>query len=108
MANTTLIARFLKEIDEQDLWDDRREYQEEDLQRMYGLDEEGAKLLWLNIQAKTDPSYDAYKIEKEEAPHALEFIQESLHQSLEGWGEDEKVVINAFLAEMARCIDEWE
>ena len=44
---------------------------------------------------------DRYGLEEKYASIVLENIQESLHQSLDGWTEEEKVVIQAYLADLA-------
>ena len=62
------------------------------------LTDEDAQLLWLNIKSVSDPQY---KIMKKDSEQVGSMIKEALHQGLDGWTDDQKMVINAFLADIA-------
>ncbi len=108
MANLTRVVEILAEINEEDLMDDRREYDVEDLMTGYEIDEATAVMLRLNIEARTDETHNVLMIQEAEAVPMLKIIQENVQAGLDGWTEEEKAVIIAFLSDVAVATDEWE
>ncbi len=82
-------------------WDDMHEWDREDFSNAYQVGPEGAALLDYIVREETDSRYNAYGLKDEMAPFVLENIQEGLHQSLDGWTEEQKIVIRAYLADLA-------
>lgn len=104
----TKIAQIYQEIVDNGDFDNVREFDVEQFQQTYELDEPEAYILWENVQAHVDATHDVNQVTDEEAPSFLEIIREDLHQGLDGWTESDKMVIRAYLAATARAVDEWE
>ncbi len=97
-------------MDDDVLLHDRREYDQEMLAEMYLLSEEQSHYLHLLIKLQFDPNYKSlYDIipsnkkepdatERQEA--VCEVIGESMHQSLDGWSDGEKVIITLYLMDL--------
>jgi hypothetical protein len=87
-------------IDEGNL-DDRREYQPEDLAKMYQLTVAESEDLHYLIQRIFDPSVQ--RIEDCSSEIVKEAIVESLHSSLDGWdNEHDRTVILRFVDDLTR------
>ena len=98
----TELTRIVQEWDDEDPnWDDLLEHDVEDLEQKYQLSRDDAGLLQMIILEQTNDLYNAYGLDDWLAPLVLENIQEGLHQSLDGWTEDQKIVIRAYLADLS-------
>ncbi len=82
-------------------WDDMHEWDVDEISTRYMWTEEQATMFWYYLQEQMNPQFNMYGLNKEWAPYVLENIQESLHQSLDGWTEEQKLVIRAYLADLA-------
>jgi len=90
--------KIYREIIDKYQVNDRREYDEDQLETMYGLGKEGSKHLWLLIQSVTN---DDYVIGNKDPVKVTECLAEAVHEGLEGWSDPDKAVILAFLADTA-------
>jgi hypothetical protein len=61
-------------------------------------------LLWLNLQAQW---LEDYTITSADPKAVSEVIGEAIHGGLEGWTEAQKMVIGAFLADIAKGARLW-
>ncbi len=91
------LGRVWRSMIDQDLIDDRREYDIDMLQKMYVLNKDDAKVLYLAIQGITDPRRSYHQ----GGAHVfLEMVQEAIHQGLDGWSDHDQMVIVAFLSDI--------
>ena len=98
---TQIVHEWEYEDGKEPNWDDLREHDNEDLMSKYCLPRDAASLLGYIIKEETDHRFNAYGLEDKFAPIVLENIQESLHQSLDGWTDEQKIIIRAYLADLA-------
>ncbi len=102
MTNLKELSELLQELEDQDLMEDRSEYDVEDLMKAYDLDHHDASTLYLCIRGRTIGSeHDMYRLDKDHSKALLEAIQESIHQWHDGWEDEEKIIIEAFLSDIA-------
>ncbi len=67
----------------------------------YGMTNYDAGLMWALVAETTDPKYNTYGVKDEDAELYLEQLQESMHQSFEGFSVEDRIVIRAYLADIA-------
>lgn len=105
---TDIVAEVCEQLDEdEELFNDRREYTVEDLARAYSVPEEEAVLIFNWIQSRVNPRYSVYGNGADFTKGSEELgnmIKESLHQGLDGWSAYQKVVIEAYLADIGLAI----
>lgn len=90
------------DIDENGNWDDLNEHSPEDLKNKYDVSENDADILWMVIQSRTDNRRNIYDLDNEVfGQSVLTTIQEALHQGLDGWTEEQGLIIQAFLSDLA-------
>lgn len=92
------VADIIQQIDDADLWDDRRYYSGDMLKDFYALDDHDAALLYNNIQAYCNVDY---RWTAQPEGQLIETLHEAAHQGYDGWTPAEKVIIEAFLADIA-------
>ncbi len=111
LPHLAMVYQVWQGLDEADLLDDRREYDEEELATSYPeLNEIQVSYLHELIQLPFNPDYRSlYSItpNNDAEPDAQlrmscvsETIGECMHNSLEGWSDGEKVVIELFLMDL--------
>ena len=101
-------------IQDTEVLEDRREYDQEMLSTMYGLNEEQSHYLHQLIKLQFDPNYTDlysmipstragdYRNHKDRLIDAVvETFGESMHQSFDGWEDGEKVIISLYLMDVA-------
>lgn len=99
----------INQIDEGQLdADDLREYSTEMLADRFELTEEDAGTVALILAEQTDPRFNMYDMPAEKADLVLVTIQESIHQSFDGWPEEHQLVIRAYLADLAHAVSQSE
>ena len=72
-----------------------------DLQMYYDLTETEARLLFLVIKGREEKVNCAYSLTEAHGNALVEMVTEAIHQGLDGWEPDERIVIEAFLADLA-------
>jgi hypothetical protein len=84
--------------------EDRREYEKDQLQKMYNLTETEADQLYRLVQGEFTDKTSLYRSNwtetqqnMEDAVLLAETISESIHQGYDGWSDEEKVVIQLYL-----------
>ena len=98
----TKLTDAWSEIDEHGNWDDLAEHSPEDLRNKFDVSEEDSDILWMVIQSRTDNRRSTYDLDRhEKGIKYLGNIQEALHQSLDGWTEEQGLIIQAFLSDVA-------
>ncbi len=73
----------------------------------YHLNDEEVGLLYqyLGMVPEGEPTpTNMYSIPTEDAGKVLECLQESIHQSFDGWPDNQKVVIQAYLHDIAYAV----
>ena len=73
-------------------------------ERFKYLSYDDQSLLWLNVQANW---LEDYTITSADPKAVSEVVAEAMHGDLDGWKEDQKVVIRAFLADIAYAAKHW-
>lgn len=91
------IGQIWKDIVDHDLLDDRFEYDPDELAMSYALDKDDSMVLWLAIQGTQDPDRS---IDQQRPEAIIEALVEADHQDLDGWTDDHKVVIRAFMSDI--------
>jgi len=101
MTNTNdQLYKIYQDMRDQGVLEDRREYEEGDLAKMYGLDLEHSTKLYLMIQSDFDVKYQWSK----KQPQTLyDMIEDAEHQAFDGWDPGDIPVIMAFLADIANA-----
>ena len=79
--------------------DDLREYEPDQLAKRFGLTKMDSWYLFTILKEQTDPRYQAYCQKPETYAAFCDMITESLHNSLEGYNDSDKIVIRAFIAD---------
>lgn len=102
-TNRKVLMDLVEQFDEDDgnFADNLREHDVDDFMSVFGLTREHAGILDLIVREATDPQYSAYGVPESDAEVFLETIQESMHQSFEGWEGYDRLVIRAYLADIA-------
>ncbi len=112
LPNLAAVYRIWQELNEAELLEDRREYDEEMLRKSYPeLTKPMAYYLWHLIQRQFEPNVATlYRTiwSDRDAQILAGNITESLHQSLDGWDDGEKVIIELFLHDLGRAQHESE
>lgn len=98
----TDLQAIFDEIEAQDLLEDRREYAEEDLARMYALTSADAAALHYMI--KNEFRGDAKRL-GHTAEQVGEMIAEAEHENFEGWTFAERATIMRFLDDIHGAIE---
>jgi hypothetical protein len=70
-----------------------------ELQTEYELDYHDASSLWYVIHDR-EVDYSVYQMKEKFSKVLLETLVESVHQSFEGWSDDDQFVIRAYLADI--------
>ena len=91
-------------MDNMDNWADLMGYEPTDIIARYGVSEEDAAILWLVVQSRTDYRRDFGSIKDNDEGLIPEVIREAIHQSFDGWTTRERLVIQAFLSDVAWAI----
>lgn len=87
-------------IDESDWkWDDYREYTWEDYQSRYGTNENDSRILDLVVQSRVDNRRTLDNVA--DGQRIADMIAEAQHQSFDGWTTAQRLVIEAFLSDIA-------
>lgn len=103
----TKITEAWNEIDEHGNWDDLMEHDPNDLKNKFDVSEEDADILWMVIQSRVDPSRDPYRTDAVVFGQSfLTTIHEALHQSLDGWTEEQGLIIQAFLSDITYAVNQ--
>ena len=111
LPNLAVVYRIWQNLDEADLLEDRREYDEDMLRQSYPiLTKPTAHYLHQLIQLPFNPDYKSlYDITPNSSAEkdaylrmscVSEVIGECMHNNLEGWSDGEKVVIQLFLMDL--------
>lgn len=104
MAATKKVWKIYQEYIDLDLLEDRREYSINDHQRQHNLTMSDATTLYKLVQThfteKAKSLYRSHWDEKDALELAIN-ITEAMHQGLDGWSDQEKVVITLFLHDLA-------
>ena len=94
MTDLNNLAQIIKDLDEKDMFRAHKDFSVDRLEVEFRLETEEAKLLWANIQDNTFEEMDFDDADFQEA------MEESIHQSFDGWEPDEQVVIVAYLYDL--------
>ncbi len=95
------------DIDENGNWDDLREHEPNDLKNKYDVSEDDADILWCVIQSRMDYRRNIQILDNEVfGQSVLTTIREALHQGLDGWTEEQGLVIQAFLSDIAWSVNQ--
>ncbi len=102
---TTRLVQLVDEWDETTRFDENevsvlRGLDYEELGERFGLDDNEAHVFWYIIKEEVDIDYCAYGLKEENGNLFLETVQESIHQSYDGWSDEERLVIRAYLADV--------
>ena len=112
LPNLGAVYRIWQELDDAELLEDRREYDEDMLRKAYPiLTKPMAYYLWHLIQRQFEPNVATlYRTHWRymDAKYLAENITEALHQSLNGWSDGEMVIIELFLHDLGRAQHESE
>lgn len=101
----TRVAVIYNLLDENEMVENYSEYSHEDLHVAFPeLDDYNVSLLYIMLQAATNPDYNQ---PADDNKFAL-MVQEAAHQNFDGWSESDKVVINCFLADIALAVHKEE
>jgi hypothetical protein len=111
LPNLAVVYRIWQELDDAELLEDRREYDEEMLRKAHPiLTKPMASYLRELIQLPFNPDYrNLYSMtpNNDQEPDAQlrmscvsETIGECIHNSYEGWSDGEKVIIELFLMDL--------
>lgn len=95
----SLVEKF--DEDDDNFADNLREHDVGDMISCFGLTREHAGILDMIVREATDHQYNTYGMAESDAEVFLETIQESMHQSFEGWEGYDRLVIRAYLADIA-------
>ncbi len=98
------LLRLVTEYDEgndPNMEDNLREMDSGDIKAQYGMTDYDAGLMVAVVSETTDPKWNTYGVKEEDAKLYLEQLQESIHQSFEGFSVEDRVVIRAYLADIA-------
>jgi hypothetical protein len=86
-----------------DVWDNIQGFAPDDFARVYDLSETDSMILWQAVQARTDPRRCAYS---QDPTRLGTVIQETLHQSLDGWTIEQGLIIQAYLSDVAYAVSQ--
>ncbi len=89
-----------RRIMDEDVLEDRREYEIDQLETMYGLDNEDAGQLHILIQDSFEPRGWA----TEPAQDLKDMLGEAEHEGFDGWSDSDRFVIMAFLADISKAL----
>ncbi len=109
------VLQILNDFHDNDLLDDRREYDVEEFERSYPeLSREQATYLNEMVQSYFEPNVGSlYRSQWSDgnARVLAETITEAIHQDFDGWSGGEKVIIRLFLHDLGRAVkadDNWD
>lgn len=88
-----------------DVWDNLHEFSKEDFMEVYGLTEEDASLIDLVVSSRMDVNRN---VMMKRPSRVGTMINESLHQSLDGWTIAQGLVIQAYLSDIAFAVSQIE
>ena len=108
------VRQTFEDISNSPHWENHREYAQEDLKLAYELTDEQTYYLHQLVQDQFDPDVTSLYRSQWIAKNAMivaQTITEALHQSLDGWSDGEKVIIELFLSDLGRAVKadpEWD
>ena len=80
-------------------WDDLMYYDVSDFQSRFGTSEDDSEVLWMVVQSRVDPRR---ALDASSDPITVgTMIGEAQHQSFDGWSTAHRLVIEAFLSDIA-------
>jgi len=103
-----VVLRILNDLNDADVLDDRREYDEEEFQLSYpDLSSEQVSYLNDMVQSYFEPDVASLYRSRWSDGNArilAETITEAIHQDFDGWSDGEKVIIRLFLHDLGRAV----
>ena len=103
MSDHTKVYKIWNDLlDDEPIMNDRREYEPDQLERMYDLTEYDAALLAVLIKGHFEPG--VYSLSDLDPTEVVDMIGESEHEGFDGWSESDKVVIIAFLYDIVSAV----
>ncbi len=101
------VLQILEDLEEADVIEDRREYDEEEFARSYpDLTAEQVSYLHELVQSRFENVASLYRSSWSATNGRIvaETITEAIHQGLDGWSDGEQVVIRLFLHDLGRAV----